>query len=631
MSRKFALPPLKLSTGEKFNILRPYVSDRFFEQLKSVWLIIAYLILFQIVVLRLPVVDALMIGAGIVTVIIGLMFFMEGLVLGLMPFGESIGATLPRKAGLMVILAFAFLLGIGATFAEPAISTLQLAGKSIDAKSAPLLYSLLNEFSSQLVLSVGIGVGIAVIFGVLRFMYQWSLKVLIYPLVLLLGGMTLYAHFNETLNPVIGLAWDCGAVTTGPVTVPLVLALGIGVSRIMSGGGSGGSGFGIVTLASLFPVLAVMILAFAHLGMDDYQGRPNAVGQQVQSGSSEASAEKTVIEDREGSRKFVGFTRDEYRQFVESGTLPDKAIVTYEGDKTYSDGTISVRNMVMVITKKETFLSKVSQVRTWDADLGFVNTLGESAISASRAIIPLVIFLFLVLKFLLRERIARADEIALGLFFTVLGMTLFTLGIHLALDPLGSQVGINVSATFDSIRPYGIDDTHGPLFTSKLLGQIVVIIFAFILGYSATLAEPALNALGTTVEKITVGAFRKGLLMQTVAIGVGVGIATGVSKMIYDLPLVWLLVPPYMLLLFLTFISTEDFVNIAWDSAGVTTGPITVPLVLAMGLGIGASVQALEGFGVLAMASVCPILSVLTMGIIVRRNLPVPDASEKEI
>ena len=140
------------------------------------------------------------------------------------------------------------------------------------------------------------------------------------------------------------------------------------------------------------------------------------------------------------------------------------------------------------------------------------------------------------------------------------------------------------------------------------------------MGYSATLAEPALNALGATVEQITVGTFKKQLLMQAVAIGVGVGIALGVTKIIYNVPLIWMLVPPYLVLMVLTFLSNEDFVNIGWDSAGVTTGPVTVPLVLAMGLGIGGQVGSIEGFGILSMASVCPILSVLIVGLFVTKR-----------
>jgi hypothetical protein len=82
-----------------------------------------------------------------------------------------------------------------------------------------------------------------------------------------------------------------------------------------------------------------------------------------------------------------------------------------------------------------------------------------------------------------------------------------------------------------------------------------------------------------------------------------------------------LLIPPYVLLLVLTVISSDEFVNFAWDSAGVTTGPITVPLVLAMGLGIGATIPGVrDGFGILALASVGPIITVLTVGLVVKRS-----------
>jgi hypothetical protein len=147
-------------------------------------------------------------------------------------------------------------------------------------------------------------------------------------------------------------------------------------------------------------------------------------------------------------------------------------------------------------------------------------------------------------------------------------------------------------------------------------------VFAFFLGYGATLAEPALNAMGETVEDVTVGVFKKRLLMQVVAIGVGLGIAAGVAQMAFEsLDLTMLLVPPYLLLLLLTILSSDEFVNFAWDGAGVTTGPITVPLVLAMGLGIGANVPGvIDGFGILALASVGPILTVLIVGLVVQRS-----------
>ena len=174
----------------------------------------------------------------------------------------------------------------------------------------------------------------------------------------------------------------------------------------------------------------------------------------------------------------------------------------------------------------------------------------------------------------------------------------------------------------ETSRVYVYTPTKGQLYGGKtgIAGYQVVLIFEFIMGYCAKLAEPALNALGLKVEEITVGTFKKSLLMQAVASGVGLGILLGVIKIIWDVPLVYLLIPPYLLLLIITKISTEEFVNIAWDSAGVTTGPITVPLVLAIGLGIGKQVNVVEGFGILSMASVCPILAVLTVGLYVNKR-----------
>jgi hypothetical protein len=88
---------------------------------------------------------------------------------------------------------------------------------------------------------------------------------------------------------------------------------------------------------------------------------------------------------------------------------------------------------------------------------------------------------------------------------------------------------------------------------------------------------------------------------------------------VWEIPLAPFLIPSYAILLILTLVSSEEFVNVAWDSAGVTTGPITVPLVLSMGLGIGSQVGVVEGFGILAAASVFPILSVLTLGLYLNR------------
>ncbi len=632
MTNPTANPRFRLGARDSFRVLWPYAKRNFLSQVSSIWFIVAYLVLFQILALQLPIVFAGMIAAGIVVVALGLMFFMEGLRLGLMPLGEVIGSVLPRSSRLPMILGFAFLLGVGATFAEPAIAVLKAAGSGVSPLEAPLLYSLLNDFSGQLVACVGVGVGLAVLLGVLRFFYAWPLKFMAIPAVALLLAISLYFSRVPVLNDVLGLAWDCGAVTTGPVTVPLVLALGIGVCRVVSSGkgGSGGhSGFGIVTLASLFPILAVLLLALYHYAGNDYYGAPNYRGdvQVLDADSAVREAAPPAV------RRHSPISDSEYRRFLETGVLGDGYEIAFDGgESTLVDGRITVADPTIVIHKLPERSASLFTDETWDTSRSFGDQLRQASMEAFRAIIPLCLFLYVVLRFVLRQKLGPQTDVGVGVIFALAGMALFGLGIALGLTPLGGQLGNNVPLAFANVVPWGGEFLEEALFGASS-GKLVAIGFAFFLGYGATLAEPALNALGDTVERTTVGAFRKKLLMQSVAVGVGLGIAAGIAKMAYNLPLIWLLVPSYCVVLVLTWRAPNSFVNFSWDSAGVTTGPITVPLVLAMGLGIGANVPGVsDGFGVLALASVGPILTVLSVGLYTQRSqraatqVPAPEA-----
>ena len=163
-----------------YRLLQPYLSMRFWTQFSAVVPLAAYLLLFQIFILRQSVSEAWTISAGLLGVIFGLMLFMEGLKVGLMPFGELLGISLPAKATLGTVITIVFLLGIGVTFAEPAIGALQAAGSLVDVAKAPYLYTLLTDWSGTLVLAVGVGVGLAAAVGTIRFIFGWSLKPLIY-------------------------------------------------------------------------------------------------------------------------------------------------------------------------------------------------------------------------------------------------------------------------------------------------------------------------------------------------------------------------------------------------------------------------------------------------------------------
>jgi hypothetical protein len=227
-----------------------------------------------------------------------------------------------------------------------------------------------------------------------------------------------------------------------------------------------------------------------------------------------------------------------------------------------------------------------------------------------RAILPLVLFLFIILKLVLKETLPRPQEIFLGIALTVIGMCVFNVGLTYGLSRLGGSAGALVPAAFMEVPAAA----GSPLYLYGI-GLTLALVFAWVLGFGATIAEPALNALGVTAEQLTNGFFKKRMLILSVSVGVAFGIAAGVAKLVFDLPLVWLIVPPYLLAALLTVVSSEEFVNVAWDSAGVTTGPITVPLVLAMGIGLGNATHAIEGFGILCLASIVPIISVLLTGL----------------
>jgi hypothetical protein len=334
-------------------------------------------------------------------------------------------------------------------------------------------------------------------------------------------------------------------VTTGPVTVPLVLSLGIGIASAAGKGNSSLSGFGIVTLASIFPIIGVLGLAI----------------------------------------------------YVSTVVSPEAIIEASQ----------------IVVTQ--------TAASSWLQETPYLEM-----VSGFQSIVPLVFFLFLVLKLLLREKINEPGILAYGLFLSVLGMIIFNIGLSYGLAKLGNQSGSFVPAAFVSLE----NIEGSPLYTYTV-GIFITILFAWVMGFGATLAEPALNALGETVENLTNGAFRKNMLMMAVSTGVGFGISLGVLKIIFEIPISYLLLPGYVIGIVLTAFSSEEFVNVAWDSAGVTTGPITVPLVLAMGLGFGNAVESVEGFGILSMASICPILAVLIMGLWIQFKARKANLKQKEI
>ncbi len=616
---------LRVPLRDSLVMIGGYTRRRVLEQVRSVAFIILYLYLFQTVILRAAPGDALAMAVGLALVVAGLTLFLEGVLLGLMPLGEKVGLTLPSRCGITVIIVFGIVVGIGATLAEPAIAILRTAGATVTPWDTPLLYTLLQRHTDYLVFAIAIGVGVAVAIGVSRFYYGFSLKPVVFILIPILLVMTAVYQFDPNLATIVGLAWDSGAVTTGPVTVPLVLAVGIGISRATGKSGAGNS-FGVIMLASAMPVLAVLLLGAA------------------------------INRDLPGPSTAEEFFSPAYRTDALRVVESESALQRMETLRARTSGPVERG------APPET-PQPISPARV----------LREETPPAARAVIPLTVVLAFILVVLLRERPRYYDEVIFGIGITLVGMVLLTSGIRLGLAPLGDNVGRQLPRAFRSVdedldrvviedfdmgllqesvdsdgtrhvffylhgsdgpRPVSFDSTRfdpttgryehivrrPPLFGPDLtlLGLGLVFLFAFGMGYGSTLAEPALNALGRTVEDLTVGTVTRTGVVRAVSIGVGMGLMVGVARILYNVPVAWLLIPSYLLLAILTIWSDEDFTGIAWDSGGVTTGPVTVPLVLAMGLAIGGEMDVIDGFGVLAMASVLPNIVVMLYGYIIR-------------
>jgi Protein of unknown function (DUF1538) len=527
---------IQLSFGEQMRILLPYAYHNIKEQVVIVAPVCLYLVAFQIIILRFGLEKIGWMVGGISMVIMGLAFFLEGVKIGLVPIGETVGNTLPKRSSGKTILLFAFVLGVLAAFGEPVIGSLQQAGSSLQESHSPLLYKLLKGKPFYLVFTVAFGVGVAVVIGTMRFIYGWSLKPIVLPLIGIGIVLTIVASRNQHLKEAIGLAWDTGAVIVGPVLCPLVLALGLGVCRA-TGRDGGMAGFGMVALISIIPITMVIILTFVLSFID--QGHAAAVAH----GPAEVIAAPSML-----------------------------------------------------------------------------TMVKDSALLGIQAILPIFTFLFVVMRFFLKEKGIPTPQLVLAIFFAIIGLFLFNFGLAVGLSELGNQVGDTLPNAFlaDAKPPI---DAMAPLYNTHF-GKVIVVIFAVILGYGATLAEPAFNVLGQQVEDVTQGAFKKNLFSQAVALGVGVGAGLGIVSLLYNIDLLYLLLPPYGLLLILTIFNEEKYVNIAWDGGAVTTGPVTVPLKLAIGLSLSSATGAGEGFGVLALASAYPVLNILLLGLYIRLRTP---------
>ena len=224
--------------------------------LKDLLPIILVVAFFQLVVLRQPFPDLGEVLGGLVLVTLGLTLFIQGLEIGLFPLGESMADAFARKGVLAWLLAFGFALGFGTTIAEPALIAVagEAAEVAAEAGVLPANEAAKERYATGLRYTVALSVGVALVIGVIRILKGWPIQYFI------IGGYLLVMLLTPLApKEIVGVAYDSGGVTTSTVTVPLVTALGVGLSSAIRGRNPLIDGFGLIAFASLTPIIFVLV------------------------------------------------------------------------------------------------------------------------------------------------------------------------------------------------------------------------------------------------------------------------------------------------------------------------------------------------------------------------------------
>ena len=217
--------------------------------------IIIVIAFFQIAVLQQPFPHLGRVAVGLVCVIAGLTLFIQGLESGLFPLGEALAQAFARKGSATALLTFAFCLGFGTTVAEPALIAVAAEAAEVAAEAGAIASddAVRAAYAFELRLVVAVAVGAAIVLGVLRILKGWPIQRLIIGGYALVTAMTAFAP-----DEIIGVAYDSGGVTTSTITVPLVTALGVGLSASIRGRNPMIDGFGLIAFASLTPMIFVL-------------------------------------------------------------------------------------------------------------------------------------------------------------------------------------------------------------------------------------------------------------------------------------------------------------------------------------------------------------------------------------
>jgi len=478
------------------------LKEKIQESLSAVLPITGIVLLLSVFLIPMELGTLVMFFVGAAMLIIGMGFFQLGAETAMTPLGEGIGVQLPkiRKIGLIALIAFA--VGLIITISEPDLQVL--------AEQVPSIPNL------TLVLTVAVGVGVFLAIAILRIVFKVSLSTL---LIIFYGLLMVVSFFIP--KEFTAVAFDSGGVTTGPMTVPFIMALGVGLASMRNGKDASDDSFGLVALSSIGPILTVLILGCFF------------------------SPKETVYSGIDISK--VVTTQDVAREFGR-------------------------------------YIPKYAE---------------EVVISIAPILAVFIVFQIFCKRYYKRE----VMRISIGFIYTYIGLVLFLCGVNVGFAPIGSLMGEEIAAL-----PY----------------RWILVILGALIGYFIVKAEPAIQILNHQVEGVTNGSISAHAMNTCMSIGVSVSVGLAMLRILVGIPIMWILIPGYVIALVLSRIVPKIFVGIAFDSGGVASGPMTTTFLLPLSIGactaVGGNLMT-DAFGVVALVALTPLIAIQIMGVVYKLKL----------
>lgn len=477
------------------NFYQTKLTEKRNEALKAVLPIIGIVLILCFTIAPIPPGILLLFLFAALMLIVGMMFFTLGAELSMVPMGERAGTKMAQSMRLEIVLFLCFLLGFIITISEPDLQVL--------AEQVP---SIPNQV---LIIAVAAGVGFFLITAMLRMLFSVRLSALLIFFYGLVFILILFAP-----KDFLAVAFDSGGVTTGPMTVPFIMSLGVGFAAVRSDKNAEEDSFGLVALCSIGPILAVLTLGLLY--------HPEETGYVP-----------AVLPDVHDSVEL-------WRFFVDS----------------------------------------------------FPKYMAEIAVS----LLPILLFfgVFQVMSLRLSKKMLL--KIFIGLIYTYIGLVLFLTGVNVGFMPAGNYLGQIIAS-----QPV----------------RFILIPIGMIIGFFIVKAEPAVYVLMEQVEEITSGAISRKSMGLSLSLGVAASVGFSMLRVLTGLPILWFIVPGYMIAICLSFFVPKIFTAIAFDSGGVASGPMTATFLLPFAMGacqaVGGNIVQ-DAFGIVAMVAMTPLIAIQILG-----------------